>query len=78
MLDEFKRHEKQNSDMEILNHNSFIFYQLVSFGNIMISFKLSLESVIEFLSNFTEKFKFTKNESDELINAITDSIKNLD
>ena len=78
LLDEFKRHEKQNSDMEILNHNSFIFYQLVSFGNIMISFKLSLESVIEFLSNFTEKFKFTKNESDELINAITDSIKNLD
>ena len=78
LLEELEKQKNENTeddfDTKALNCKNMIFYQLVSFGNIMMSFKISLENVFQFFKKYTEKYKFAKYESDELINAINDSI----
>jgi Myotubularin protein len=65
---------EENKETEAMNHKSLIFANLLSFGYIMKGFKISSDSVNELISKYGDKYKFTKNETKEIIKEINNSI----
>ena len=66
----------QNQEFDIGNCKSLIFCQLVTFGNVMISFFISKKNVTSLIGKYAKQYKFSNNETNEILNAIIDSVTN--
>ena len=62
--DDAKQHEK-----------NLVFCQLVSFGHIMLSFKLPLNITKELVNKYAKKYLFSEEETENIMFAVNESLE---
>jgi Myotubularin protein len=67
--------QKNDDDEDIVySEKNLVFSQLVSFGNIMISFKLSATIAKNLLGKYAAKYRFSRDETDNIMYAVHESL----
>lgn len=62
----------------MLHEKNLVFCQLVSFGHIMLSFKMQTRTVQELINKYAKKYSLLKDETDNIMQAVSDSLDSKD
>lgn len=73
IFEELKKQGVENYE-DLSHEKNLVFCQLVSFGNIMMSFKISVERAKTLMEKYAQRYAFSDEETEGIMHAVNDSL----